>query len=197
MPRTNTEGKTQSPSQPTVIYLHNVAITTAMCNTLPKKMYSLHEYTAHAKSLNKNPWEYTRFALTGEVAGVHQANVNASLNDLKPHESISSIRDYPCILGITRDIVVDCPLILYPISDPGDAITTSTHLDYPVRVQPESFWFLSRSTEVTAYRARGKLPAFLPHTIKYPTLGLGFGGMPRNPTIQVLAPSTFFFLAWV
>jgi hypothetical protein len=114
-----------------------------MYNNLAEKIYSLHEFTTHAKYLTDNhvnPLEYIRFVLTGEVPGEHQAHVNALLNKLRPQDSISTRRDYPCVLGFTRDLVaVNCPVIIYPICDPEDAITTTIHLDYYVRVQ--SFWF--------------------------------------------------------
>jgi hypothetical protein len=113
-----------------------------MYNELPEEMYSLHEFAEYAKdlddnayNLNKHPLEHIRFVLTGEVAGDHQAHVNPLLNELKPRDPISASRDYPCILGITQDIVaVDCPVRVYPISNPEDAITSSIHLDYFVRI---------------------------------------------------------------
>lgn len=127
-----------------------------MYNSLPVEEYSVGEFTALAKNLNanhknRNPREYIRFVLTGEVKGRHQAQVNPLLNQIGPRDPVSISRDYSRILGITQDIVaVNCPLKIFPVSKQADGITTSIHLDYHVRVQPESRWFFS--AKVMSYR---------------------------------------------
>jgi hypothetical protein len=115
-----------------------------MYDSLPEEEYSVQEFTTYAENLNNNardndenrdPREYIRFVLTGEVPGRHQARVNPLLNKMGPQDPISSSRDYSCILGITQDVVaINCPLKIFPVSKPADGITTSIHLDYHVQV---------------------------------------------------------------
>jgi hypothetical protein len=118
-----------------------------MCDGLPDKSYSLHEFNTHAEDLSSdqvNPSDFIRYVLTGNFRGEHQADVNALMNSLEPHNSISTRRDYPCILGFTQDITISCPLKLYPISDPRDAIsTTSIRVQYDVRVRLAGFGALN------------------------------------------------------
>ena len=107
-----------------------------MYNNLPERIYSVDEFNTHARDLlSQNPdrREFIRFVLTGEVPDEHQAAVKPLLNELGPGYPISIRRDYDLILGITEDMAVDCPVKLYPISDPGDAFTSGIHLNFDLK----------------------------------------------------------------
>lgn len=90
------------------------------------------EFNTHARDLlreNPDRREFIRYVLTGEVPGEHQAVVDPLLNHLEPGYPISMSRDYDRIFGITEDIAVNYPVTIYPVSNRGDAFTSSIHLD--------------------------------------------------------------------
>jgi hypothetical protein len=108
----------------------------------PISTYTLAEFNSRAKQIlrenPRDPTEFIRFMLTGEMNGEalglevfnHQALLEPGFNDVEPRHPISVSRDYDCILGITEDIVVNHPVTIYPISDPGDAIMSSIHVGH-------------------------------------------------------------------
>ena len=96
---------------------------------LPPRSYSMEEFISHSNTLfDMDTEEFIRFTLTGEVPGDHQAVVDPLRNFLNPAHQIFASRDYDSVIGITDDIAVDCPLTIYPVNNPADALRTSIHI---------------------------------------------------------------------
>jgi hypothetical protein len=123
----------------------------SLYSSLPTWSYSLHEFVAYASTLkDENPDAFRRFILTGEVENNHQAVLDPTCNVLQDDHAIALAHDYDSMITFQSNIVVDCPISVYPVPNPAEALTTSIHLKYPIiqgdvsklpPIQVSSYWW--------------------------------------------------------
>lgn len=102
--------------------------------TLPTQSYSLAQFVQAARALyDDDPVAFRLFVLTGEAPGMEtQAYVDATLNALQIDHPVQMVRDFDSLIGITKNIAVDCMISVYPIPNPSEVLSTSIHLNYPI-----------------------------------------------------------------
>lgn len=102
---------------------------------LQPQTYTLNEFVLRAEALKAEDEDaFYQFILTGQVNGEpgHQAVLDPIRNILDDDHSISIARDYDSLLTFQSDIIVNCPISIYPIPNPVEVLTTSIHLQYPI-----------------------------------------------------------------
>lgn len=107
----------------------------SLYSALPPKTYTLNEFVLRAEALKAEDQDaFHQFILTGQVNGEdgHQVVLDPIRNVLDDDHSISIARDYDSLLTFQSNIVVDCPISIYPIPNPVEVLTTSIHLQYPI-----------------------------------------------------------------
>jgi hypothetical protein len=115
------------------MYRHLSFIMSSLYSSLPTKSYSLHEFVAYASALKDgNADAFRRFILTGEVENDHQAVLDPIRNVLEDDHPIALARDYDSMITFQSNIVVDCPISVYPVPNPAEVLSTSVHLKYPI-----------------------------------------------------------------
>lgn len=71
--------------------------------------------------------------LGGQLDG-HQALIDPHLDPLREEHAIRITRDFDSFLGFDTDIIVDADLMVNPIANFRDTLSTSIHLKLEVQV---------------------------------------------------------------
>lgn len=105
----------------------------ALYSSLPPKSYSIHDFVRCAKTLEDDDNStFLPFILTGEGPDSHQVILDPTRNLVEPAHPLVASRDYDSVIAITKEIVVDTMISVYPVPNPAQRLTTSIHIKYPI-----------------------------------------------------------------
>lgn len=104
--------------------------------SLPEKTYSLRKFIHQAKAFEDDDDDlaFLEFMFTGKnLTGKCQAFVDPSSQFLKDDTPIQVARDFDSLIGISKDLLVDSAVSVYPAPNPREALSTSIHVKYAIR----------------------------------------------------------------
>jgi len=91
---------------------------------------SVLQFCDYAKQLlSIDQGDFVRFVLLGRNDGL-QAYIDAIRNRLEDQEDIRVGRDYDSLLGISKHILVERYLTVYPVARKEDTLTHNIHIQY-------------------------------------------------------------------
>jgi hypothetical protein len=103
-----------------------------MAENIPIESYTLPEFVEKTKLLQADHDDQARFitfALTG-VDDEHQSVIDAVRNAVPEDHSLSVLRDYDSLLGLSADLAVDNFIYVYPVAKREDTLNTNIHVKH-------------------------------------------------------------------
>ena len=90
------------------------------------------QFCQRAKDLlASNQSDFVQFVLTGQDPDGTQACIDPIFNRVTPDSHLVAIRDYDSFLGISsRILLVDTNLVVYPVSNHEDTLSSNIHIRY-------------------------------------------------------------------
>lgn len=96
-----------------------------------RRSLSVQEFCQRAKDLlASNQAEFVQFVLTGQDTDGTQACIDPVFNRVVPDDHVVAVRDYDSLLGISSRILVDTHIVVYPVSNQEDTLSSNLHIKY-------------------------------------------------------------------
>ncbi|KAL0575321.1 hypothetical protein V5O48_006650 [Marasmius crinis-equi] len=105
----------------------------------PTKSYTLGSFARQCEDLFlKNPREFQTFSACGDARSLpEQVYIDIQPNMLTRDQGLIVKRDIDSLLAITKTLVPQTPLCIYPVPNPADNLVTSIHLSWDM-VKPDN-----------------------------------------------------------
>lgn len=101
-----------------------------MSEPLPRIYLTLEEFCQRAQTLREeDEAAFVKFVLCGTLDD-RQAVIDTNVNGIEDDDEICVTRDYDSILGLTWDIMIVGPLMIYPLSRREDTLSVNVHFSY-------------------------------------------------------------------
>lgn len=120
----------------------------SLYNDAPTVSFSLAEFSAHATELNRTGEhdDFVRFVLCGEFndgnGDRRQAFIDPLRHVVDEDHPLDIARDYDSALGISDKILVNCPINVWAVPHPTQALKTSIHMKRRIMYEGVSLKFV-------------------------------------------------------